>query len=83
MITFEDTQKLLTVMKEYFYTKEETDDKFGSLDKKIDLYQTTVLQEIKGLRDQRDEIRILIHNMTTLQKWAKPISAKTGIEYPF
>ena len=83
MITIEGTQKLLTLMKEYFYTKEETDDKFTDLKNTMNLYQTTVLKEIHGLKEDRQEIKILIHNMITLQKWAKPVSANTGVEYPF
>ena len=83
MITFYDTQKLIKVMARYFYTKEETDSKFYEFGKKMDLYQATLLHEIEGLKEDRQEIKILVHDMVEVQKWMRPVSSKTGVDYPF
>jgi hypothetical protein len=83
MITIEDTQKFVKVViaeiTPIFATKEE----FKRLENKADNFGLTADKVLAELLDFRQEMSSLIHNQTTIKQWMRPVSAKTGMEYPF
>lgn len=83
MITIEDTQKLITMMKEYFPTKEEMNSRFDAMEKRFDNLLTAVDKFMKRGDAYDQEMLVLNHNVSTIKNWMKPVSVKTDVEYPF
>jgi len=79
MITLKDIEFL----KEIFPTREEMNQRFEEMDRKFDNLLTAIDKVLKELLDFRQEMTILSHNQTTIKEWMKPVSKKTGVDYPF
>ena len=79
MITLKDVEFL----KEIFPTKEEMNERFEAVNRRFDLLQNSLDKTLKELLTFRQEMTILSHNQTVIKEWMKPVSKKTGVDYPF
>jgi hypothetical protein len=83
MIAIEDTQKLVKIVIDEIIPIFATKDEFKRLENKVDKFGLTMDKVLAELLDFRQEMSSLIHNQTTIKQWMRPVSAKTGVEYPF
>lgn len=79
MITIQDSQNLIKLMKEEFATKDE----FRGIERKFDNLLVAVDGFMKRSEKYDQEMIILGHNVSTIKNWMRPVSAKTGVDYPF
>lgn len=83
MLEAEDFKKLVEVLNEFFYSKEENDLKLGKIEKKIDnltLSADKLAQSVKGFTQENTIER---ERIVRLEKRVKTVSEKLGIATPF
>ncbi len=68
MLTTKDVNLLITAMKEFFYTKEDMDDKFDVMDQKFSNLQTSVDGIAKISKDNQQEILVMGHRLDQIEQ---------------
>lgn len=81
MITTEDLQKLISGLKEFFYSKEDMDVKFGELKQGFNSLQTSVDAYAKKADLYYQEMAVMRHRMERMEEWIQKASQKIGVEY--
>ncbi len=81
MLTSSDIKKLISVMKEFFYTKEEIDEKFLKSDEKFSQLQTTVDGIARDNKIFHEEMAVMGYRVSRHDKWIQKAAPKVGIKY--
>ncbi len=81
MLDSKDFEQLINVLKEFFYSKEEMDVKFGEIRSDFSKLQTATDTISKQIKDYHEEMVILVHRIDRMEKWIKEVAAKVGVPY--
>ena len=81
MLTSADIKKLIAVMKQFFYTKEELDEKFSEIDRKFSQLQNSVDSIARMANDNAQEISVSGHKADRLEEWAGRAGKKIKIKF--
>ena len=81
MITTEDLQKLISGLKEFFYSKEEMDVKFDAMNENFNSLRTSVDAYAKKADTYYQEMAVMRHRMERMEEWILKASQKIGLEY--
>ncbi len=81
MLTIEDINKLIQAMKSFFYSKEEMDVKFESMESKFSNLQTSVDAFAKTVSHNDEEVSALGDRVDGIESWVKESVMKIEVEY--
>ncbi len=74
MLTSVEIQRIINAQKEIFYTREEMDQKFSSL-------QTSVDRIAKDNLQKNQELLAVTHKLRNIHDWVEQAAPKIGIEF--
>jgi uncharacterized coiled-coil DUF342 family protein len=80
-MTPEDFKKLIEVLKEFFYSKEEMDFKHEELRKDFRNLQNSVDAYAKKADTYYQEMAVMRHKLERMEDWIVKASSKIGVEF--
>jgi len=81
MLDTQDFKKLMEVLKEFFYSKEEMDIKFEIVNERVSQLTSSVDAYAKKADTYYQEMAVMRHRLERMEDWIKTASQKIGVEY--